>query len=252
MNEIIKISSSKIEGAIVQTISARELHNFLEVKSRFNDWITNRIKEYKFNEDQDFITLTKNLVSGGSQKEYHLSLDMAKELSMVERNEKGKQARQYFIECERKAKEPKTIHDVLNDPGEMRGLLLVYTEKVLALQEENKTLTIDSKALERIAKAEGSLCITDAAKTLQIRPKNLFQWLAENKWIYKRIGCAHYCAYQSKQIQGLLEHKVTTVLRADGSEKITEQVRVTPRGLEKLSKLISTNVVDVTKEIEYG
>lgn len=124
-------------------------------------------------------------------------------------------------------------------------LALESEEKRLALEEKNKALTADSEALNRIAKAEGSLCITDSAKTLQIRPKNLFLWLRSNKWIYKRVGCAHDCAYQDKQIQGLLEHKVTTVLRTDGSEKITEQVRVTPKGLEKLSKLVSLDVIEV-------
>jgi len=118
-------------------------------------------------------------------------------------------------------------------------LALHSEEERLALEEKNKELTADSEALSRIAKAEGSLCITDAAKSLQIRPKNLFMWLRSHKWIYKRVGCAHDCAYQDKQIQGLLEHKVTTVLRSDGSEKITEQARITPKGLEKLSKLIS-------------
>ncbi len=85
----------------------------------------------------------------------------------------------------------------------------------------------------------------DTVKSLQIRPKNLFLWLRAHKWIYKRVGCANDCAYQDKQIQGLLEHKVTTVLRSDGSEKITEQVRVTPKGLEKLSKLVSVDVKKV-------
>lgn len=71
------------------TVNARELHQFLEVKTRFNDWIANRISKYNFEENQDFVTHTENLVSGGKQTEYHISIDMAKELSMVENNEKG-------------------------------------------------------------------------------------------------------------------------------------------------------------------
>ncbi len=104
MANLIKISNNKISDFEVKTVNARELHNFLEVKSRFNDWINNRIRDFGFVENQDFVTVTKNLVSGGIQKEIYLSIDMAKELSMVERNEKGKQARQYFIEMEKVAK----------------------------------------------------------------------------------------------------------------------------------------------------
>ncbi len=124
-------------------------------------------------------------------------------------------------------------------------LALHSEEERLALEEKNKELTADSEALSRIAKSDGSLCITDAAKTLQIRPKDLFQWLRMNKWIYKRIGCAHDCGYQDKINQALLEHKSTTILRSDGSDKITQQVRITPEGLEKLSKLISTDIKKV-------
>lgn len=126
----------------------------------------------------------------------------------------------------------------LNDPAQLRGLLLNYSEKAEQLQRRVQELLPSQEALERIAKADGSLCITDAAKALQMRPKELFEWLRENGWIYKRAGAAHDLGYQSKTASGLLEHKVTTVLRADGSEKVTEQVRVTPKGLAKLAKLI--------------
>ena len=88
----------------IETVNARELHAFLEVKTRFNDWIANRISEFGFSENKDFVSLTENLVSGGKQNVFHISIDMAKELSMLERNDKGKQARLYFIECERIAK----------------------------------------------------------------------------------------------------------------------------------------------------
>ncbi|MCP5244411.1 MAG: phage antirepressor KilAC domain-containing protein [Burkholderiales bacterium] len=148
-------------------------------------------------------------------------------------------------ELENEKKAAPDFHAVLNDPSAMRGLLLSYTEKVLALEEKNKELTADSEALNRIAKAEGSLCITDAAKTLQIRPKNLFTWLQRHGWIYKRIGCAHYCAYQDKLNRGLMEHKSTTVLRSDGTEKVTPQARVTPEGLEKLAKLLPPEITEV-------
>ncbi|OJF97572.1 phage regulatory protein/antirepressor Ant [Pararhizobium antarcticum] len=126
----------------------------------------------------------------------------------------------------------------LNDPGALRGLLLTYSEKAQDLERQVKELLPSQEALHRLSQAEGSFCITDAAKALQMRPSDLFGWLRQNGWIYKRVGAAHDLGYSSKTTAGLLEHKVTTVLRADGSEKVTEQVRVTARGLTKLAQLI--------------
>ncbi|GKS68950.1 hypothetical protein W03_09540 [Nitrosomonas sp. PY1] len=135
MNQIIKLSNSEIGNETVQTINARELHSFLESGVRFNDWIKKRITDYGFIEGRDYVRvqlsagmkMTENggdiggiansqnnvaLESMGYEShgqqgriEYAISLDMAKELSMVERNEKGKQARMYFIECEKKARQ---------------------------------------------------------------------------------------------------------------------------------------------------
>lgn len=102
MRELIKVTQNE-NGE--QLVSARELHEFLGVKSRFNDWIKNRVDKYEFIDGQDFTTLTKNLVNGGRETDYIITLDMAKELSMVENNDKGKQARRYFIECEKQLKQ---------------------------------------------------------------------------------------------------------------------------------------------------
>ncbi|WP_375629830.1 MULTISPECIES: antA/AntB antirepressor family protein [unclassified Bartonella] len=106
MNTLIEIKEQMIGQETVQTVNARELYMFLEVNSKFADWIVRRIKEYGFLENQDYgFTFLKNEKRKNViSKEYHLTLDMAKELSMVERNEKGRQARRYFIECEKKLK----------------------------------------------------------------------------------------------------------------------------------------------------
>ncbi len=82
MNTLIEIKEQVIDQETVQTVNARDLHTFLEIKSRFNDWIKNRIKECKFQENINFITLTKNLVSVGKVKEYHITLDMGKHLAI--------------------------------------------------------------------------------------------------------------------------------------------------------------------------
>ena len=99
--ELIKLTKNS-QG--IETVNARELHEFLEVKSKFADWFKNRVSEFGFIENSDFVSVSKILESGGRSIEYHISIDMAKELSMLERNDKGKQARLYFIECERIAK----------------------------------------------------------------------------------------------------------------------------------------------------
>ena len=102
MNELITLQPQTINGNAVETVSARELHAFLQSKQDFSTWIKNRISEYDFVENQDFIKLHKKMeANNATMIEYYITLDMAKELSMVERNEKGKQARKYFIECEK-------------------------------------------------------------------------------------------------------------------------------------------------------
>lgn len=106
-NPLIPVFSGQINNQSVQLVNARELHAFLESKQDFSTWIKKRIADYGFLQDVDFIIPQKNgaqksMSYGNDKIDYHLNLDMAKELSMVERNEKGKQARRYFIECEKR------------------------------------------------------------------------------------------------------------------------------------------------------
>jgi phage anti-repressor protein len=96
---------------LIQTVNARELHSFLQSGKVFTAWITERIAKYGFQDGVDYTTSEYNpkqdLIPRGRGrpgKEYHVSIDMAKELAMVERNDQGRQARQYFIECEKKLK----------------------------------------------------------------------------------------------------------------------------------------------------
>lgn len=125
---------------------------------------------------------------------------------------------------------------VLNDPAAMRGLLLTYADKVLALEHAVAEQAPTVQAFERLARADGAVCITVAAKNLQVRPKDLFQWLQAHEWIYRRVGGSGWVAYQPRLQQGVLIHKVTTVARSDGTEKQAEQVLVTPKGLTVLAK----------------
>lgn len=109
MNELIPLHSQTINGNVIETVSARELHAFVESKQQFATWIKNRISEYDFAENQDFVCVSQKnetqradgQIGVSVSNEYYITLDMAKELAMVERNDKGKQARKYFIECEK-------------------------------------------------------------------------------------------------------------------------------------------------------
>ncbi|WP_105494378.1 antA/AntB antirepressor family protein [Escherichia coli] len=106
-SQFIPVFNGTISNETALLCNARDLHAFLGVKKVFAAWITNRISEYEFIENQDYILLS-NLGKqtsgrgGHNRKDYHLTLDTAKELAMVERNEKGRQIRRYFIECEKK------------------------------------------------------------------------------------------------------------------------------------------------------
>ncbi len=128
-----------------------------------------------------------------------------------------------------------------NNAATLRDYLLAYSERTLQLEQKVIEQEPKVRALARLAEADGSTCITDAAKDLQMRPKDLFAWLQEHRWIYRRAGGTGWVAYQPRLQSGLLEHKVTTVARTDGSEKIVEQVRVTPKGLARLAELLSTS-----------
>jgi len=142
-------------------------------------------------------------------------------------------------ELEKQSKDPMAF---LNDPAAMRGVLLTYTEKVIALQKENQVLVPKAEALDLITNADGENCITDTAKVLQVRPKDLFNWLSSEHWIYRRAGGKNWIAYQDKIQQGFLTHKVTTVTDINtGIPKMVEHVLVTARGLTELSKKINAD-----------
>lgn len=102
---LIPVTLAVIGSQTVQTVDGRTLHTFLEVQSHFRSWINRRIEEYGFEEGKDFRAFLGESAGGRPNNEYALTLGMAKELSMVEKTAKGKQARQYFIECERRALE---------------------------------------------------------------------------------------------------------------------------------------------------
>lgn len=115
------------------------------------------------------------------------------------------------------------------------------------LAEQNNQLRIvvqeqapKIEALDRIATARGTMCLTDAAKHLGVQRNKLIEWMRANRWIYRREGSAHWLAYQPRMASGVLEHKVTVIGTDEiGDQRLASQVRVTPKGLAKLAEKIA-------------
>lgn len=157
MSQLIKVEVKTIGNDEVNSVDARELHSFLESRQDFSTWIKSRIEQYDFSQDTDFIQF-HNFVESNSKAriDYIISIDMAKELSMVERNDKGKQARKYFIECERIAKEKsKPKQDLGFSLAKMPEVATAFIAmKALAESmgfDENQRLFSANNAIKRIA-----------------------------------------------------------------------------------------------------
>ncbi|MGF7178390.1 BRO family protein [Azospirillum doebereinerae] len=130
----------------------------------------------------------------------------------------------------------------LNDPAQLRSLLLGYSEKLettqAALVEAEKVAEVATGALDRIAGADGTLTATQAAKDLQVPRHVLLTYMRTNRWVYRPRGCADDIPYQDKIEAGYLTLKVETVPRGDGTEKIIQRARITSKGLTKLAQVV--------------
>lgn len=123
----------------------------------------------------------------------------------------------------------------LQDPARLRDLLLGYATRQIELEQTVAEQAPKVEALDRIATARGAVCLTDAAKALQVRRVDLIGWMQEHSWIHKREG-TNWKAYQPRITSGHLVHKVVT--RGEGGEeRIYDQVLVTPKGLARLAEL---------------
>jgi anti-repressor protein len=243
IKSLIPVVPGEIGGASVQTANGRALHAYLENRDHFATWIKDRIEQYGFVENQDFTTYSEVSEKGGRPaKEYAITLDMAKELAMVERNHKGKQARQYFIECERRAKTVDPM-EVLSDPAAMRGLLLGYSEKVLALESKVQEQAPKVEVFERIADATGSMTLRETATTLKYPERKMILWMQQKGWLYRRPGRGTLLGYAERIKSGHLEHKLTLIHNErTGEDETRESVRVTPLGLTVLAQKLGCEV----------
>lgn len=248
--QLVPVRPSIIGGETVHTSNARELHAFLESGQEFRHWIKDRISQYDFAENHDYATSEK-IIRGGRAVDYHITLGMAKELAMVERTAKGKEARQYYIECERLA-----TAAIASKPAELSRMDLIE----LAMAAERERLAADAKVqqLEHqvaeqapavegfnlIADASGSLCFRDAAANLKMRQCDLMDYLVSKKWIYERVGSEGYKAYGDRlQALDLRYNSFPYESKTTGEPKTRRQVRITNRGLTKLAAMIAQDAV---------
>lgn len=184
MQVLIALNTIEFDGSEQQTVNARELHEFLENGDKFATWIVDRINQFGFLENQDFVTFSENSEKGRPRKEYALSLDMAKELCMVERNEKGKQARQYFIECERVAKQKLTAQPALPSYSEALRQLADQIDHNKELQEKIEQDKPKVEYCDQIVADNGSMTITKAAKVIGYPPRKFKDYIRQIGWLY--------------------------------------------------------------------
>ncbi|MBY6208786.1 MULTISPECIES: antA/AntB antirepressor family protein [Halomonas] len=232
---IIAIGTASIGGQAIETVNARELHAFLGVGRDFTSWIKSRIAQYGFAEGGDFVVLVAAPQNGGAgnrgvRTEYHLSLDMAKELSMVERNEKGKQARRYFIECERRAKD---VTPLL--PQTMAEALRLAADQAERLEQQERALQAAAPKVafaKQVEISHDAITVGQAAKTIGTGRNRLFSFLRHHGWVNRRNE-----PYQAKIEMGLMDVKVGHWEHPEKGLQENITALVTGKGLIKLQKL---------------
>ena len=248
MNELIPLT----EHDGVQAVLGRDLHQFLEVGRDYTNWMKQMIG-YGFTEGVDFELIKETAGHVGSpnlantRHNHILSLDMAKEISMIQRTEKGKQARAYFLECERRVKSstpaiPQTYAEALRAAAD-------NAERAERAEAEARALEVPAKSWGTLAAAGGDYSVAEAAKTLSRDPNirigrdQLFAAMRDAGWIFRTKGHrAHWEAYQDKAINtGRLVHKLSRPFlneRTGEMEQPSPTVRVTPKGLNELHVLL--------------
>lgn len=230
MNELISLTQSAINGELQQTVNARELHAFVESKRQFADWIKNRVEKYGFVENVDYVTFSQNCEKGRPSQEYYITLDMAKQLAMVENNEKGMQVRKYFIDCERKLRE----HQLKLAPKTYVEALRALADEVEAHNKTQEQLAIaapKSEYFDNLVERNLLTNFTITAKEFGIKRKDLIDYLLVNKYVYRdaRDNIVAYAAH----VPTLFEIKEFAKEKHAGTQTL-----ITPRGRETIRLLL--------------
>lgn len=221
MNELIKVDYQNEQP----TVSARDLHEFLEIKTAFKDWFP-RMCEYGFSEGVDFCSFLSQSTGGRPGHDAQLTIDMAKEICMIQRSEKGKQARQYFLQLERDWNSPEKV---------MARALQIADRKVRQLeakveQDRPKVLFADA-----MTASKSSILVGEMAKILRqngvhIGRDRFFEWLRENGYLSKQKGESYNEPTQKSMEAGLFEIKKTSITHSDGHVITSKTPKITVKG----------------------
>lgn len=245
MNELLKINYE----AEQPTVSARDLHEALEINTRFNDWFS-RMAEYGFENGVDFNLLKNEKVRLEGNREvkrdimdYQISVDMAKQICMIQRSEKGKQYRQYFIDLEK----------AWNTPEQVMARALKLADRTIDnLKEDNKKLIEDNERMrpkeifaDAVSASNSSILIWDLAKLLRQNgvdtgQKRLFEQLRNEGYLMK-TGSSRNMPKQKYVENGFFQIKETVISNPDGSVRMTKTTKVTGKGQQYfLNKYLGT------------
>lgn len=235
MNDIIKVN---YDNADRPTVSGRELHEALGIKTAYKDWFP-RMCEYGFTEGKDFNLLKFERVQNEGEREvtreitdHSITLDMAKELCMIQRSEIGKRFREYFIEIEKAWNDPVLVMGRAYEA--QKAIADRLNEQVLNLEtrlEADKPKVLFADA---VTASHTSILIGDLAKLLKqngvdMGQKRLFEWLRANGFLMKG-GNSHNMPTQRAMEMKLFEVKERTINNPDGTIRITKTPKVTGKG----------------------
>lgn len=226
MNGLINVTLNDNHEPVV---SGRQLHEALDVKTRYNDWF-NRMTEYGFIENQDYLAITQKRVTaqGNStnQVDHVIKLDMAKEIAMIQRTERGKQVRQYFIQVEKDFNSPEKI---------MARALLMADQKVHKLEAQIEADRPKVLFAEAVSASHTSILVGELAKLLKqngvdMGANRLFNWLRAHGYLIKRNGRDWNMPTQKSVEMGLIRVKETSITHADGHITVSKTPLVTGKG----------------------
>lgn len=225
MNQLIQTYENN-KGHIL--VNGRELYKFLGVKDNYTDWFK-RMVGYGFVENVDFSTLSEKSdkpFGGRPRTDHAMVLDMAKEISMIQRTEKGKEARQYFIRVEKAWNDPEMI---------VQRALQIQTKKVEALQLENEQLKPKALFADAVSASETTILIRELAKLIRqngvaVGEKRLFEWMRESGYLIKQLGTDYNTPTQYAMELGLFRIKETPIMHTSGQTTIRKTPKVTGKG----------------------
>ena len=236
-------------ASLINMVDGVPMVSSLEIAERFGKQhkdVLRAIKNLDCSEEfnqRNFAPVTETVIrqTGGlSIPAYNLTRDGFSFLVMGFTGKKAAQWKEKFIlafnAMEEKVRNGQFVPD-FSDPRNLLACFEHLSGQVKQLEGTIGEQQVRLKKLDRIEHSQGSMCITDAAKVLKVKPKQLFQFLQTREWIYRRVGKA-WIGYQTKVQTGYLEHTEHTYTKDDGTSHVNVQVRITPKGMVRLAELL--------------